>query len=92
MDWWRPRDRADLAAWRRDTMPECPDAAQFTIATDRACEVLSPSTRRLDQGARSGTCTLARASAMPAGPHGVLSGVIEAIDARCRTIQEALAK
>ncbi|MDE2792149.1 MAG: Uma2 family endonuclease [Paracoccaceae bacterium] len=30
-------------------MPEYPDAAYFTIAPDWICEVLSPSTRRLDQ-------------------------------------------
>ena len=40
----------DLAGWRHETMPEYPDAAFFTIAPDWACEVLSPSTRRLDQG------------------------------------------
>ena len=39
----------DLAGWRRETMPEYPDAAYFTIAPDWTCEVLSPSTRRLDQ-------------------------------------------
>ncbi len=39
----------DLAGWRRETMPEYPDAAYFTVAPDWVCEVLSPSTRRLDQ-------------------------------------------
>ncbi|MDE2911506.1 MAG: Uma2 family endonuclease [Paracoccaceae bacterium] len=39
----------DLAGWRRETMPEYPDAAYCTIAPDWACEVLSPSTRRLDK-------------------------------------------
>ena len=38
----------DLAGWRRETMPEYPDAAYFTTAPDWVCEVLSPSTRRLD--------------------------------------------
>ncbi|MDE0698071.1 MAG: Uma2 family endonuclease [Boseongicola sp.] len=38
----------DLAGWRRETMPEYPDVAYFTIAPDWVCEVLSPSTRRLD--------------------------------------------
>ena len=38
----------DLAGWRRETMPEYPDAAYFTIAPDWVCEVLSPSTRQLD--------------------------------------------
>ncbi|MCY3873540.1 MAG: Uma2 family endonuclease [Rhodobacteraceae bacterium] len=38
----------DLSGWRRETMPEYPDAAYFTIAPDWVCEVLSPSTRQLD--------------------------------------------
>ena len=42
----------DLAGWRRETMPEYPDAAYFTVAPDWVCEVLSPSTRRLDQGGK----------------------------------------
>ena len=39
----------DLVGWRRKTMPEYPDAAYCTIAPDWVCEVLSPSTRRIDQ-------------------------------------------
>ena len=39
----------DLAGWRRETMPEYPDAAYCEVAPDWVCEVLSPSTRRLDQ-------------------------------------------
>ena len=42
----------DLAGWRRGTMPEYPDAAYCAIAPDWACEVLSPSTRRLDLGGK----------------------------------------
>ena len=42
----------DLAGWRRETMPEYPDAAYCTIAPDWVCEVLSPSTRQLDQGGK----------------------------------------
>ena len=43
----------DLAGWRRKRMPEYPDAAYVTLAPDWVCEVLSPSTRRLDlQGKR----------------------------------------
>ena len=38
----------DLAGWRRRRMPDFPDAAYFTLAPDWVCEVLSPSTRRLD--------------------------------------------
>ena len=38
----------DLAGWRRDRMPDFPDAAYVTLAPDWVCEVLSPSTRKLD--------------------------------------------
>jgi Uma2 family endonuclease len=40
----------DVAGWRRERMPEIPDAAAITIAPDWACEVLSDRTRRLDRG------------------------------------------
>ena len=40
----------DFAGWRCETMPEFPDAAHFSIVPDWVCEVLSPSTRRLDLG------------------------------------------
>ena len=38
----------DLAGWRRERMPDYPDTAYFSLAPDWVCEVLSPSTRRLD--------------------------------------------
>ena len=38
----------DLAGWRRERMPEYPDTAYVTLAPDWICEVLSPSTRKLD--------------------------------------------
>ena len=38
----------DLPGWRRERMPDYPDAAYFTLAPDWVCEVLSPSTRKLD--------------------------------------------
>jgi len=39
----------DLAGWRRERMPVYPDtAAFFELAPDWVCEVLSPSTRRMD--------------------------------------------
>ena len=38
----------DLAGWRRERLPEYPDAAFFTLPPDWVCEVLSPSTRRID--------------------------------------------
>lgn len=39
----------DLAAWRRTTMAMPPDTAYFSLAPDWVCEVLSPSTARLDR-------------------------------------------
>ena len=38
----------DLAGWRRHRMPESPRAAFITLAPDWVCEILSPSTRKLD--------------------------------------------
>ena len=38
----------DLAGWRRERMPDYPDAAYCALAPDCVCEVLSPSTRKLD--------------------------------------------
>ena len=38
----------DLAGWRRERMPNFPDTAYVTLAPDWVCEVLSPSTRKLD--------------------------------------------
>ncbi len=42
----------DIAGWRRDRMPELPREAYFTLAPDWVCEVLSPSTRKLDLGGK----------------------------------------
>lgn len=39
----------DLAGWRRERMPELPDAAYLELAPDWVCEVLSPSTARVDR-------------------------------------------
>ncbi len=39
----------DLAGWRRERMPLAPNAAYFTLAPDWVCEVMSPSTRRIDR-------------------------------------------
>jgi len=39
----------DLAGWRRERMPELPDAAYLTLAPDWICEVLSPSTEDFDR-------------------------------------------
>ena len=42
----------DLAGWRRHRMPRFPATAYFTVAPDWVCEVLSPSTARLDRVAK----------------------------------------
>lgn len=39
----------DLAGWRRERMPQMPEAAAFELAPDWACEVLSPSTAAVDR-------------------------------------------
>ena len=38
----------DLAGWQRERMPELPETAYFTVPPDWICEILSPSTRKLD--------------------------------------------
>ena len=39
----------DMAGWRRERMPQVPRAPYFTQAPDWVCEVLSPSTAKLDR-------------------------------------------
>jgi len=39
----------DVAGWRRERMPTLPSTAAFELAPDWACEVLSPSTARIDR-------------------------------------------
>jgi Uma2 family endonuclease len=39
----------DMAGWRQERMPRPPRTAAFTLAPDWVCEVLSPSTARLDR-------------------------------------------
>ena len=40
----------DLGGWRRARMPVMEDVAFFSLAPDWVCEVLSPSTERIDRG------------------------------------------
>lgn len=40
----------DIAGWRLERMPELPETAWFELPPDWVCEILSPSTRRLDLG------------------------------------------
>lgn len=42
----------DLAGWRRERMPEFPDAAFIEIAPDWLFEISSPSTQRHDRGSK----------------------------------------
>jgi Uma2 family endonuclease len=39
----------DIAGWRRERMPRLPETAFFPLAPDWVCEILSPSTARLDR-------------------------------------------
>jgi len=39
----------DLAGWRRDRMPRMPEKAWFELPPDWICEVISPSSGRLDR-------------------------------------------
>ena len=39
----------DLAGWRRERMPALPDTPYFETLPDWVCEILSPSTARLDR-------------------------------------------
>ena len=44
----------DLAAWRRERMPAIPNAAFISLAPDWVCEVISPSTGRIDRSRKMG--------------------------------------
>ena len=39
----------DLAGWRRERVPVLPNVAYFEVAPDWVCEVVSPSTARVDR-------------------------------------------
>ena len=39
----------DIGGWRRERLPKLPEAAYFEIAPDWVCEILSPSTARVDR-------------------------------------------
>ena len=55
----------DLAGWRRERMPVFPDAPYATLAPDWVCEVLSPSTRRLDLHGKRAACGAPRDTFSP---------------------------
>jgi Uma2 family endonuclease len=39
----------DVAGWRRERLPRMPNTPALTLAPDWVCEILSPSTERLDR-------------------------------------------
>jgi Uma2 family endonuclease len=45
----------DIAGWRRERMAEIPDVPYLELAPDWVCEVISPSTGRLDRGPKMDT-------------------------------------
>ena len=52
----------DIAGWRRERMPEAPITSYYTLPPDWVCEVLSPSTRKLDLGSKRAVYARARVS------------------------------
>ena len=50
----------DVAAWRRERLPAVPDRPWLDLAPDWVCEVLSPSTQRIDRGRKLGVYAEAR--------------------------------
>jgi Uma2 family endonuclease len=44
----------DIAGWRRHRMPDLPEESYFSLAPDWVCEVLSPSTERIDRSRKLG--------------------------------------
>lgn len=42
----------DIAGWRRERMPRVPQTPYFALAPDWVCEILSPSTGRIDRSAK----------------------------------------
>jgi len=40
----------DIAGWRRERMPDVPESHIFDVVPDWICEILSPSTARVDRG------------------------------------------
>jgi len=65
----------DIAGWRRERMPELPDVPYSDLAPDFCCEILSPSTARLDRGRKLGIY----------GEHGV--GHVWLVDPLAQTLE-----
>jgi Uma2 family endonuclease len=55
----------DVAAWRRERMSSIPNVAAFMLAPDWVCEVVSPSTSRLDRTKKLAVYTRAFRSCRP---------------------------
>jgi Uma2 family endonuclease len=58
----------DLAGWRRTRMPSQPSTAFYELAPDWACEVLSPSTLRVESLRRLGFCFRLKPATPPDRP------------------------
>ncbi|EYF01484.1 Uma2 family endonuclease [Chondromyces apiculatus] len=65
----------DIAGWRRERMPEVPDAPFFTLPPDGVCEVLSPSTATHDRFRKMPVYAKASLRGCRAGTVGVLDPV-----------------
>lgn len=52
----------DLAGWRRERLPVVPDEPFLELAPDWVCEILSPSTERIDRGLKLGVYARAHVS------------------------------
>jgi Uma2 family endonuclease len=52
----------DLAGWRRERLPVVPDAPHLELAPDWVCEMVSPSTERIDRGLKLGIYARERVS------------------------------
>ncbi len=50
----------DLAGWRRERMPKIPNVPAFELVPDWICEVVSPSTERIDRARKMGTYARAK--------------------------------
>jgi Uma2 family endonuclease len=54
----------DIAGWRRERVPIYPDAPAFEMAPDWCCEVISPSTARVDRVKKRPLCDAWRSACL----------------------------
>lgn len=46
----------DLAGWRKERLPHAPTSAYVSVPPDWVCEIISPSTERVDRGPKRRIC------------------------------------